>query len=37
MNLMHVHININNKHKVHNQYMKDMLSKAFNRKQIWYK
>ena len=38
MHLMNVHLNINcvlflNKHKVHNQYMKDMLSKAFHRKQ----
>ena len=38
MHLMHVHLNINcvlfkKEHKVQNQYMKDMLSKSFNRKQ----
>ena len=38
MQLAHVHLNINcgfflNKHKVQNQYMKEMLSKAFNIKQ----
>ena len=35
---MHVHLNINwdllqNEHQVQNQYKKEMLSKAFNRKQ----
>ena len=39
MRLMHVHLNVNqlwffkNEYKVQNQYMKEMLSEAFSRKQ----